>query len=171
MVLCDIVSVPWLFKITSKAAGQSHGWTLLNYNKARTYTLGFIAVVMTVFFLFSIDLWIISQQSSYFIYLMYTFWSCDVKQISQCFHCASYSFFLMKHTLRRETVLWNCIWNTMFQLIRGLVLNQSGRSPKVVAFFLLQTLVAIWYDYFNCMIQSKRSHILVPNLVEFMVAK
>ena len=38
--------------------------------------------------------------------------------------------------------------------------KQSGRSPKVVALFLLQTLVAIWYDYFNCMIQSKRSHII-----------
>ena len=46
--------------------------------------------------------------------------------------------------------------------------NQSGRSPKVVALFLLQTLVAISYDYFNCMIQSKRSHILVPNLEAFM---
>ena len=31
---------------------------------------------------------------------------------------------------------------------------QSGRSPKVVALFLLQTLVAIWYDFFNCMMQS-----------------
>ena len=34
-------------------------------------------------------------------------------------------------------------------------MKQSGRSPKVVALFLLQTLVAIWYDFFNCMIQSK----------------
>ena len=34
-------------------------------------------------------------------------------------------------------------------------LHQSGRSPKVVALFLLQTLVAIWYDFFNCLIQSK----------------
>ena len=46
--------------------------------------------------------------------------------------------------------------------------DQSVRSPKVVARFLLQTLVAISYDYYNCMIQSKRSHILVPNLVAFM---
>ena len=29
---------------------------------------------------------------------------------------------------------------------------QSGRSPKVVALFLLLTLVAILYNYFNCMI-------------------
>ena len=27
--------------------------------------------------------------------------------------------------------------------------NLTGRSPKVVAFFLLQTLVAIWYDFFQ----------------------
>ena len=27
--------------------------------------------------------------------------------------------------------------------------TQSGRSPKVVALFLLQTLVAIWYDFFQ----------------------
>ena len=39
--------------------------------------------------------------------------------------------------------------------------QQSGRSPKVVALFLLQTLVAIWYDYFNCMIQSKWNHFFV----------
>ena len=37
---------------------------------------------------------------------------------------------------------------------------QSGRSPKVVALFLLQTLVAIWYDFFNCMIQSKLNEII-----------
>ena len=48
------------------------------------------------------------------------------------------------------------------------VTNQSGRSPKVVELFLLQTLVAIKYDYFNCMIQSKRNQILVPNLVSFI---
>ena len=45
---------------------------------------------------------------------------------------------------------------------------QSGRSPKTVALFLLQTLVAISYEYFNCLIQSKRNHILVPNLVAFI---
>ena len=33
--------------------------------------------------------------------------------------------------------------------------QQSGRSPKVVALFLLQTLVAIKSDFLNCMIQSK----------------
>ena len=48
------------------------------------------------------------------------------------------------------------------------ILQQSGRSPKVVALFLLQTLVSIKCDYFNCMIQSKRSQILVPNLVAFI---
>ena len=35
------------------------------------------------------------------------------------------------------------------------LIHQSGRSPKVVALFLLQTLIAIWYDFFKCMIQSK----------------
>ena len=38
--------------------------------------------------------------------------------------------------------------------------EQSGRSPTVVALFLLQTLVAIWYDFFNYMIQSKWNHII-----------
>ena len=38
--------------------------------------------------------------------------------------------------------------------------DQSGRSPKVVALFLLQTLVAIWYDFFNCMIKSKWNQII-----------
>ena len=38
--------------------------------------------------------------------------------------------------------------------------EQSGRSPKVVAPFLLQTLVAIWYDFFNCMMQSKWNQII-----------
>ena len=37
----------------------------------------------------------------------------------------------------------------------GYFAQQSGRSPKVVALFLLQILVAIEYDYFNCLIQSK----------------
>ena len=37
---------------------------------------------------------------------------------------------------------------------------QSGRSPNVVALFLLQTLVAIWYDFFNCMIQLKWNQII-----------
>ena len=32
---------------------------------------------------------------------------------------------------------------------------QSGRSPKVVAFFLLLTVLAILYNCFNCMIQFK----------------
>ena len=32
--------------------------------------------------------------------------------------------------------------------------HQSGRSPKVVALFLLQTLVAKWYHFFNCMIHQ-----------------
>ena len=33
--------------------------------------------------------------------------------------------------------------------------EQSGRSPKVVALFQLQTLVAILHDYFICIIQSQ----------------
>ena len=47
-------------------------------------------------------------------------------------------------------------------------IEQSGRSPKVVALFQLQTLVAIYYDYFNCMIQSKWNQILVSDLEAFI---
>ena len=45
-------------------------------------------------------------------------------------------------------------------LLHGYFIEQSGRSPKVVALSLLQTLVAIWYDFFNCMIQSKWNQII-----------
>ena len=38
---------------------------------------------------------------------------------------------------------------------------QSGRSPDLVALFLLQKLVAIWYDYFNYMIQFKWNQIIL----------
>ena len=38
--------------------------------------------------------------------------------------------------------------------------QQSGTSPKIVALFLLQTLVAIYYDFFKCMIQSKWNQIM-----------
>ena len=55
------------------------------------------------------------------------------------------------------SLTWGVIWY-----------KQSGRSPKVVVLFLLQTLVAIKYDYFNCMIQSKRNQFLLPNLVAFI---
>ena len=43
--------------------------------------------------------------------------------------------------------------------------EQSGRSPKVVAPFLLQTLVAIWYDFFNSMIQSKWNQIIQESTI------
>ena len=76
--------------------------------------------------------------------------------------------------------------------------NQSGRSPKVVALFLLQTLVAIWYDFFQLhdtikmkpnhtginynhnsiairshimMYNSVQNLILLPNLVAFILQK
>ena len=49
--------------------------------------------------------------------------------------------------------------------------KQSGRSPKVVAVFLLQTLVAIWYDFFHCIVQSKWNQSLLPNLVAFISQK
>ena len=48
------------------------------------------------------------------------------------------------------------------------ITKQSGRSPKVVAVFLLQTLVTKFYDFFKCMIQSKWNHVLLPNLVAFI---
>ena len=71
---------------------------------------------------------------------------------------------------------WSYIWAITHRLsidkcvpLRALWdLKQSGRSPKVVALFLLQTLVAIQYDCFYCMTQSKRNHSLVPNLVAFI---
>ena len=39
-------------------------------------------------------------------------------------------------------------------------IDQSGRSPKVVALFMLQTLVAIWYDFFQLhdTIKNKSNH-------------
>ena len=45
----------------------------------------------------------------------------------------------------------------------------SGRSPKVVALFVLQTLVAIWYDFFNCMIQSKWNEIIQESTITIMI--
>ena len=42
--------------------------------------------------------------------------------------------------------------------------KQSGRSPEVVALFLLQSLVAIKYDCFNCMIQSKWNQLYMDKL-------
>ena len=49
--------------------------------------------------------------------------------------------------------------------------QQSGRSPKVVAVFLLQTLVAILYDYFNCMMQSKWNLIFGTKFSSICLAK
>ena len=48
-------------------------------------------------------------------------------------------------------------------------LEHSGRSPKVVAPFLLQTLVAIWYDIFNCMIQSKSNQIIQESTIIIII--
>ena len=48
-------------------------------------------------------------------------------------------------------------------------LEQSGRSPKVVALFLLKTLVAIWHDFFNCMIQSKSSQIIQESTIIIII--
>ena len=47
--------------------------------------------------------------------------------------------------------------------------HQSGRSPKVVAHFLLQTLVAIWYDFSNCMIQSKWNQIMQESTIIIII--
>ena len=46
---------------------------------------------------------------------------------------------------------------------------QSGRSPKVVALFLLQTLVAIWYDFFKCMIKSKWYQIMQESTITITI--
>ena len=46
---------------------------------------------------------------------------------------------------------------------------QSGRSPKVVALFLLQTLVAIWYDFFNYMMQSKWNQIIQSSTIIIII--
>ena len=46
--------------------------------------------------------------------------------------------------------------------------NQSGRSPKVVALFLLLTLVAKSYDFSHCMMILCESSFLAPNLVAFI---
>ena len=51
------------------------------------------------------------------------------------------------------------------------VANQSGRSPKVVTLFLLQTLVAIYYDHFNSFLILCEIYFLVPNLVAFISQK
>ena len=54
------------------------------------------------------------------------------------------------------------IWDMIltFAKYASLPFNQSGRSPKVVALFLLQTLVAIWYDFFQLhdTIKMKSNH-------------
>ena len=47
--------------------------------------------------------------------------------------------------------------------------NQSGRSPKEVTPFLLQTLVAISYDFFNCMIQSKWDQIIQESTIIIII--
>ena len=46
--------------------------------------------------------------------------------------------------------------------------NQSGRSAKVVALFLLQTLVAKSYDFSHCMMILWEISFLAPNLVAFI---
>ena len=48
-------------------------------------------------------------------------------------------------------------------------ISQLGRSPKVVALFQLQTLVAIWYDFFNCMIQSKWNQIMQESTIVIII--
>ena len=47
------------------------------------------------------------------------------------------------------------LWCVNPKLVHAIITHQSGRSPKVVALFPLQTLAAILYDYLNCIIQSK----------------
>ena len=87
--------------------------------------------------------------------------------------------FIMKITLFRFNFHW-CIFImkiTLFPLFRHNFhwkhnfssFYQSRRSPKVVALFLLQTLVAIWYDFFNCMIQSKRNQIIQKSTIIIII--
>ena len=65
-----------------------------------------------------------------------------------------------------EVVAIDRIFDILARTVRGILARhranteQSGRSAKVVALFLLQTLVAIWYNFFNCMIQSKWNQII-----------
>ena len=47
--------------------------------------------------------------------------------------------------------------------------NSRGRSPEVVAPFLLQTLVAIWFDFVNCMIQSKWNQIIQDSTITIII--
>ena len=79
--------------------------------------------------------------------------------------CVSINVFISQFWLSNLDILSN------FSVLSMFLNNQSGRSPKVVALFLLQTLVAIWYDYFNCMIQSKRSHIFGTKFSSIPLAK
>ena len=63
---------------------------------------------------------------------------------------AEYVSIWWRHHVMSTT--WNCS-------------QQSGGSPNVVALFLLQTLVAIWYDFVNCMIQSKWNQIIQESTI------
>ena len=47
--------------------------------------------------------------------------------------------------------------------------KKSGRSPKIVALCLLLTLVAIRYDFFNCMIQSKWNKIIHESTIIMLI--
>ena len=70
-----------------------------------------------------------------------------------------------------ERFVWYECWAGLsLQYILHAATNQSGRSTKVVALFLLQTLVAIWYDYFNSMIQSKWNQIFVTKFSSIYLA-
>ena len=68
----------------------------------------------------------------------------------------------------------DAILSTMTSQITSLTIiystvYQSGRSPKVAALFLLQTLVEIKYDYFNCIIQSKWNKIILESNIIMII--
>ena len=74
------------------------------------------------------------------------------------------------YVVNTEYILTNNLHNPY---VRFCVVNlchyQSGRSPKVVALFLLQTSVAIWYDFFNCMIQSQWNQNIQESTIIIMI--
>ena len=57
-------------------------------------------------------------------------------------------------------------WNLLIEfVIYASLLQQSGRSPKLVALFLLQKFVAIWYGFLICTIQSKWYQIIQESTI------
>ena len=86
----------------------------------------------------------------------------------------------LNDTFTRSPPSWKKTGTRLFYVdimaIDGLVVQKtrapfqkSARSPKVVALFLLQTSVAMWYDFFNCMIQSKWNQIIQESTIIIII--